>query len=334
MDFDTFSKLIPHIETIRLEEKMKYFKTLSIIGLIITGLWLFTGCSTKVNTNVTKEEVQLVESVKGPVEIPKNPQRIVDVSGSSEELILMGYTPVGTANIDSYQTDRVPSYIEDKLGNAKVVGHTYMETMDMEAILSLNPDLIIMSPRQEKIYNQLTDIAPTVMMKDFENDWESKLKAIGKLFQKEAKAQKWLDDYYIKAKKIGDEIKNKKKDETYLTILSSSGQFMVFTQGGIGTVLNNDMGLPQPKNMPPQEGISLPVVSLEGLTKIDADNIILIATASDKADLEKNSVFQEIRAVKDGNLIVLDTSPYFSQAYNPIGRELLLASIKKEILNK
>lgn len=41
-----------------------------------------------------------------------------------------------------------------------------------------------------------------------------------------------------------------------------------------------------------------------------------------------------MRAVKDGNVTILDSSPYFSQAYNPIGRELLLESIKDKVVNK
>lgn len=76
--------------------------------------------------------------------------KIVDISGSSEELLLAGYKPVATANVDSYETDKLPSYIREELKGVKIVGHSMMDTMDMEAILEVNPDLIIMSQRQEK----------------------------------------------------------------------------------------------------------------------------------------------------------------------------------------
>ena len=59
----------------------------------------------------------------------------------------------------------------NKLGSAKVVGHAMEDTADIEAILGLNPDLIIMAPRQEKIYEQLKEIAPVVMLDDEYNDW-------------------------------------------------------------------------------------------------------------------------------------------------------------------
>ncbi|WP_252234119.1 iron-hydroxamate ABC transporter substrate-binding protein [Clostridium sp. ZS1] len=312
---------------------MKKLKSILLIGLTIATIGIVTGCSNNNDSKTSsKEETRIVQSVKGEIEIPKNPQRIVDISGSSEELVLLGHTPIATANVDSYETDKVPSYIEEKLGNAKVVGHSMMDTMDIEAILSAEPDLIIMAPRQEKIYDQLKEIAPVVMLEDKSNDWEAKFKDVANLFGQEEEAQKWLDNYYDKAKKIGDEIKSTDGEKTYLTVLASSGQFMVFTEGGIGTVLKDDMGLPQPDNMPAQDGITLPIVSMEGLTEINADHIILIATESDKADLEKNTVWKEMRAFKEGNVTILDASPYFSQAYNPIGRELLLQSIKDEIV--
>ena len=310
---------------------MKKLKSLVVLALALTTFGLI-GCS---SNDATKEssETRVVETAKGEVEIPANPKKIVDISGSSEELVLLGHNVVGTSNVDSYDTSNVPSYMKDKLGDAKVVGHSMMETADIEAILACEPDLIIMSTRQEKIYDELKEIAPTVMLEDQSNDWEAKLKDVAKLFGQEDEAQAWLDAYYEKAEKLGEEIKKANgEDTTYLTVLASSGSFMVFSEGGIGTVLKDDMKLPQPANMPEQDSITLPTVTMEGLSEIDADHIIVIATESDKADLEASSVWSQIRAVKEGNVTILDASPYFSQAYNPIGRELILESVKDAVI--
>ena len=310
---------------------MKKLKSLVVLALALTTFGLI-GCS---SNDATKEssETRVVETAKGEVEIPANPKKIVDISGSSEELVLLGHNVVGTANVDSYDTENVPSYMKESLKDAKVVGHSMMETADVEAILACEPDLIIMSTRQEKIYDELKEIAPTVMLEDQSNDWEDKLEDVAELFGQEDKAEKWLDDYYAKAEKLGKEIKKANgEDTTYLTVLASSGSFMVFSEGGIGTVLKDDMKLPQPANMPEQDSITLPTVTMEGLSEIDADHIIVIATESDKADLEASSVWSQIRAVKDGNVTILDASPYFSQAYNPIGRELILESVKDAVI--
>ena len=184
---------------------MKRLKSLVVVALAMTTFGLI-GCS---SNNVTEQssETRTVETVKGEVEIPANPQRIVDVSGSSEELVLLGHTVVGTANVDSYDTENVPAYMKEQLGDAKVVGHSMMETMDVEAILACEPDLIIMSTRQEQIYDELKEIAPTVMLEDQSNDWEDKLEDVAEIFGQEEEAQAWLDAYYAKAEKLGKEIK-------------------------------------------------------------------------------------------------------------------------------
>ena len=88
---------------------MKRLKALVALSLTIATLGIATGCSGSSNNEENnKSETRIVETAKGEVEIPANPQRIVDISGNSEELVLLGYTPVGTANVDSYKTDSVP----------------------------------------------------------------------------------------------------------------------------------------------------------------------------------------------------------------------------------
>lgn len=312
---------------------MKKIKKIVAGILTVAMIGIIGGCSSNdESSNNSENKTMVVESLKGNVEIPANPERIVDISGSSEELLILGYTPVGTANIDSYNTTEVASYVKDQLGSSKVVGHSMMETMDMEAILACNPDLIIMSERQSQIYDQLKEIAPTVMIKDYGNDWRDRLTDVAKMFNKEDIATKWLEDYDETAKKLGEEVAANNGEESYLPVLASSGQFMVFSDAGIGTIINEDMSLARPENLPVQDGITLPMLSIEGLAEIDADHIVLIATDAEKAELEDNSVWQNIRAVKDGNVTILNASPYFSQSYNPIGRLLLLESLKNELM--
>lgn len=85
--------------------------------------------------------------------------------------------------------------------------------------------------------------------------------------------------------------------------------------------------------MPKQTDISLPVVTYEGLASIKADYIFLIATPEDLAQLKKNSIWNNLPAVKEGKVVTLDSSPYFNQGYSPVGRELLVGEIG-EMLNE
>ncbi|MGG7058174.1 iron-hydroxamate ABC transporter substrate-binding protein [Clostridium tertium] len=291
---------------------------------------MLVGCGVNGGTSEEKssEEKVTVTDVKGDVEIPAEPQRIVDLSGNSDILSILGYKVVGTANSDAYDYTKFPSYLEDTLSGAEILGYSMQDTMDVEAVMNLNPDLIVISTVQEKMYDQLSEIAPTVMIQLEALDWKEDVKAFAKVFNKEDVANEWLANYEAKAKEAGDKIKAEYgEDTTYLSFLASGGQFFIFDGAGFGSVLYEDMGLAKPSGMPEQSDISLPVVTYEGLASINTDYIFLIATAEDLAQLESNAIWNSLPAVKEGKVVVLDSSPYFNQGYSSIGREILVDEI-------
>lgn len=312
--------------------KKGFVKTLLVAGMsmvMLAGCGANTGSDkTPVAENTTTENTITVTDVRGEVEIPAEPKRIVDLSGNSDILSLIGYKVIGTANSDAYDYNKFPAYLEETLQGAEILGYSMQDTMDIEAVMNLNPDLIIISTVQEKMYDQLSEIAPTVMIQLEALNWKDDVKAFAEVFNKEAEADKWLADYELKAKEAGDAIKAEYgEDTTYLSFLASGGQFFVFDGAGFGNVLYEDMGLAKPEGMPAQTDISLPVVTYEGLAAIQSDYIFLIATDEDLAELEKNAIWNSLPAVKEGHVVVLGASPYFNQGYSPIGRELLVNEI-------
>ena len=307
--------------------KKRILKT--IVATCMTAM-MFVGCASNNTTNEDKttENTVTVTDVRGEVEIPANPKRIVDLSGNSDILSILGYKVVGTANSDAYDYTKFPSYLEETLSGAKILGYSMQDTMDVEAVMNLNPDLIVISTVQEKMYDALSEIAPTVMIQLEALNWKEAVRALGKVFGKEDVANEWIANYEAKAKEAGDKIKAKYGDDTtYLSFLASGGQFFVFDGAGFGDVLYKDMGLAKPEGMPEQTDISLPVVTYEGLAAIKADYIFAIATDEDLAQLEANSIWNNLPAVKNGNVVILESSPYFNQGYSPIGREKLVDEI-------
>ena len=307
--------------------KKRVLKT--IVATCMTAM-MFVGCASNGTSNEDKttENTVTVTDVRGEVEIPADPERIVDLSGNSDILSILGYKVVGTANSDAYDYTKFPSYLEETLSGAEILGYSMQDTMDVEAVMNLNPDLIVISTVQEKMYDALSEIAPTVMIQLEALNWKDDVRALGKVFDKEDVANEWIANYEAKAKEAGDKIKAKYgEDTTYLSFLASGGQFFVFDGAGFGDVLYNDMGLAKPEGMPEQTDISLPVVTYEGLAAIKADYIFAIATDEDLAQLEANSIWNNLPAVKDGNVVILESSPYFNQGYSPIGREILVDEI-------
>lgn len=313
--------------------KKKLFKT---IMLTFMTAMMFVGCTgdAKDNENKDTKNTVTVTDVRGEVKIPESPERIVDLSGNSDILSILGYKVIGTANSDAYDYTKFPAYLEETLKGAEILGYSMQDTMDVEAVMNLNPDLIVISTVQEKMYDQLSEIAPTVMIQLEALNWKDDVRAFAKVFNKEEAANKWIEDYEKKAKEEGDKIKaNYGEDTTYLSFLASGGQFFIFDGAGFGNVLYEDMELAKPAGMPEQTDISLPVVTYEGLAAIKSDYIFLIATDEDLAQLKANAIWNSLPAVKEGKVVVLDSSPYFNQGYSSVGREKLVNEIG-EMLNE
>ena len=269
-----------------------------------------------------------VTDVRGEVEIPANPERVVDLSGNSDMLYILGYQVVGTANSDAYDYTKFPPYLEDILQGAKILGYCMQDTMDVENILDLNPDLIIISTVQEKMYDQLKAVAPTVMIELAQTNWEDDLNNFASIFGKQDIAEKWLKEYHEKADKVGKELKDTYGEDTsYFSFLASGGQLYVFANAGFGSVLYTDFGLVRPVGMPDQDIMSLPVITYEGLAAIEADYIFILGTDADMADLEANAIWQSLPAVKAGHVVKLPADPYFNAGYSCIGRSNLLDEI-------
>ena len=276
------------------------------------------------------KETRTVTDVKGTVEIPVNPQKIVDISGASDILSLLGYDVIGTANSDAYDYTKFPTYLEDVLGDSKILGYSMLAEMDVEAIIALEPDLIVISTVQEKMYDQLSKVAPVVMIELKQMDWKEDFMNVATIFGEEDKATAWIEDYLAKAEEVGKRLKETYGEETsYLSFLASGGSLFIFDSAGLGTIFYDDMGLAKPEGMPEQENVSLPVVTYEGLAQINSDYIFAIATDEDLATLKESSIWNGTEAVKEGNVIELPASPYFNQGYSPIGRLAFVEEVEQ-----
>lgn len=304
-------------------------KKIWMLCIFIMTLGFVSGCQSTQEASSTDKTIT-VKDAKGEVAIPAEPKRIVDLSGNSDILSLLGYTVVGTANSDAYDYTKFPTYLQDTLKGASILGYSMQDAMDIEGILELDPDLIIISGVQEKMYEQLKEIAPTIMVELAQTDWRQDVKTFATMMKQEERAAAWLKSYDEKAEKAGAAVRKENgEDATYLALLASGGQLFVFDAAGIGSVFYEDMGLNKPANMPKQDSISLPVISYEGLADLDADHLIVVGTDADMKALKKNSIYKAMRAVKNNKVTELPSSPYFNIGYSSVGRDVFLDEVQK-----
>ena len=105
----------------------------------------------------------------GTTDVPDAPQRIVILTNEGTEALLhLGVIPVGAAQ--SWEGDPWYDHLACPLADTVSLG---TETgINLELLASLEPDLIIGTKvRQEKIYEQLSAIAPTVFSETIGEAW-------------------------------------------------------------------------------------------------------------------------------------------------------------------
>lgn len=129
----------------------------------------------------------------GVTEVPDAPQRIVMLTNEgTEALLYIGVVPVGA--VQSWDADPWYAHVADALKDTVPLG--FENAVNLEVLASLEPDLIIGNKvRQEKIYDQLSAIAPTVFAEDLSGSWKDNLALYSQTVGKEAEGQKALADF-------------------------------------------------------------------------------------------------------------------------------------------
>lgn len=311
-----------------------------MISMFLILAMAFSACTTNAPTDAVQGGAITVEDMKGSVEIPANPQRIVDVAGLSDELIILGVPFIASANTNMFDGVTVPAYLQDYFTQNKVetVGNYSGASGDLnlEKIAELKPDLIIMNIRHEKVYEQLKAIAPTVMISDDINyvNWRGRFEQLAGWFGKEDKADEWLKAYDDKAAELAAQVKAVVGNETFAVLEANSvhfGSYYVYRTGGPGELIYDELELTPSSGVP--EGVWGEVVDAEYFAKIDADHIIFFSDEGTVGDTADSPVWQNLKAVKNGNVYLGKNSLQYDMAYSANGKLLYMEKLANAIIN-
>ncbi|MEY8744211.1 ABC transporter substrate-binding protein [Paenibacillus tundrae] len=239
------------------------------------------------------------QSETGPVEIPAKPERIVSLS-NGPNILSMDVTPVG---VDEW-TAANPLF-KDKLKDVAIVTDS-----DPESIAALNPDLIIAGSTAKNL-EQLAKIAPTIVYTWGKLDYLDQQVEIGKVLNKEAEAQAWVDDFTKRAGDIGDEIKAKYGDNVTVSTIEifEKEVFVMGDHWARGTeALYQAMKLNMPeqvKNDTLQEGYHS--LSLEVLPEYMGEFVVVSRDMTRDNEIMKSTIWSNIPAVQNKHVIELET---------------------------
>lgn len=312
-----------------------------LIPILLAIMAFLSACGgTGVAQSIQEIETKVVTHMKGETEIPVNPQRLVDISGSAEELDILGIPYIASAQTSMYDGITVPAHLKDSFderGIETVGNWCGMTDINIERIVELEPDLIIMNMYSEKIYEQLKEIAPTVMLTDDYNyvNWRDRFLELGEWFNKREIAQQWLADYDTKAAALSKELLEKTGDETFVVLESNTvylGSYYIYgVTAGPGEIIFTDLKLNRTELTPADKWAD--VVDLEYLAKVDADHIIFTSDDGTLGELADSPFWQNLKAVKNGNVYLGDNETQYNLSYTAQGKliymEMLADAIKE-----
>jgi iron complex transport system substrate-binding protein len=161
-----------------------------------------TGCANSSTTTENNSPTRSIKHAMGTTPVPEHPKRIVVLTNEGlEALLSLGIKPVGAVQGFTPDGDLWYDHLESELSGVKSVG-TELQP-NLETIASLKPDLIIGNKmRQEKVYNQLSAIAPTVFSEDLRGDWKQNFLLYAKTVGQEKKAEEVLNEYRNKVEAV------------------------------------------------------------------------------------------------------------------------------------
>jgi iron complex transport system substrate-binding protein len=161
---------------------------------------LLAGCSTSSSPGQTKDTGRTIQHAMGQTKVPTHPKRVVVLTNEGIEACLaLGVKPVGA--VKGFTGHPWYPHLSKELKGVTIVGDENQP--NLETIASLKPDLIIGNKmRQEKIYDQLSAIAPTVFAETLRGDWKTNFALYAKALNKEKEGNKVISEYQQKVAEV------------------------------------------------------------------------------------------------------------------------------------
>lgn len=236
-----------------------------------------------------------VSTVKGDIEVPIDPQRVV-VNWYIGDAFTLGLNVVGYSG---WAQETMPFY-------DKFEGVTQVENWAAEDILLLEPDLII--TYSDKDFDDYSKIAPVLVIP--EGDSPSRLRTIGEATGREAEAEAAIATFEEKLAAAKEQLTGEDyKDKTF-SILEDWGasSYGVYYETGSrgGTLLYKYLGLQLPESLEKlvaDSGQGRGSLSYEVAADYFGDYVIWFLQEDYVSEFAQSDIWNSIPAVQEGRIV-------------------------------
>lgn len=269
----------------------------------------------KSTEQATEQEITISHS-KGETTVKTNPKKVVVFDMGALDTI----NKLGIDAEFALPVSNVPSYIT---GYENATNAGSIKEPDLEAIYTFAPDVIFISGRQEKFYDELNKIAPTIYVgldyNRYMEDLKTNVTNIGKIFNKKDLA---LEEYNKLETKINDaKEKTKNIEDKALVILTNGGKLSAFGSGSRFGFIHDVLGFKQADENMYKEGEKPSThgneASFEYISQINPDILFVVDRDAvvggdgNASSTINNDLVNSTNAAKNNKIIMLDPGVWY-----------------------
>jgi len=317
-------------------KKINLLYLLAILA-IISGLLLYylpdmtSGHNAESNkTSQTFKEKTIVHDF-GTTELKKAPKRIVILDNLYGEILdPLDITPVG-ATTGQADSQEFSTLFKKQYKDAKVVSVGWQGNPDLDKIAELKPDLILMTGEQEDLYEELSEIAPTVGYQiNTDENWdyhETSLK-VAEIFDKRDEMKKDLDRLDAREAVFAENVKAKFGNQKLMYLRVTDNDIRYYAYGHFG-YLYDTYHFNRAETFNPDDMFQ--VIDPDKLKDINPDLLIVQADSQELLEnkLKNNPVWSSLKAVQNNKVIYADYSTYML-GFGIVSQEAIMKQISDE----
>ena len=317
-------------------KKINLLYLLAILA-IISGLLLYylpdmtSGHNAESNkTSQTFKEKTIVHDF-GTTELKKAPKRIVILDNLYGEILdPLDITPVG-ATTGQADSQEFSTLFKKQYKDAKVISVDWQGNPDLDKIAELKPDLILMTGEQEDLYDELSEIAPTVGYQiNTDENWdyhETSLK-VAEIFDKRDEMKKDLDRLDAREAVFAENVKAKFGNQKLMYLRVTDNDIRYYAYGHFG-YLYDTYHFNRAETFNPDD--MLQVIDPDKLKDINPDLLIVQADSQELLDnkLKNSPVWTSLKAVQNNKVIYADYSTYML-GFGIVSQEAIMKQISDE----
>lgn len=267
----------------------------------------------------------------GTTELKKAPKRIVILDNLYGEILEpLDLTPVG-ATTEQEGSQEFSTLFKKHYKDADVVSVGWQKTPDLEKIKELKPDLILMTVEQEDLYEDLSEIAPTVGYRiNTDENWdyhETSLK-VAEIFDKRDEMKKDLDRLDAREAVFAENVKAKFGNQKLMYLRVTDNDIRYYAYGHFG-YLYDTYHFNRAETFNPDDMFQ--VIDPDKLKDINPDLLIVQADSQELLDnkLKNTPVWTSLKAVQNNKVIYADYSTYML-GFGIVSQEAIMKQISDE----